>query len=474
MRPALAFFLLTVCIAAAREPNLIIIYADDQGWGDLSSYGNPYIRTPRIDRMAAEGIRFTDFYAQPFCGPSRAALMTGTYPPRNSMMFNHLPRAKTGIHANEVTLAELLKTRGYATMIVGKWHLGDAPPFLPTRHGFDKWFGLPYSNDMWPFHPKTEKHEHEDPRLTEIRKRAEMTGYQGQGDIYPRNWFPDLPLMRDNDVVELNPDQTELTKRYNQEALGFITANREKPFFLYLAHSMPHVPLHPSKEFAGRSLRGKYGDVIEEIDSGVGRLLDHVKSLGLDQNTLIVFTSDNGPWLHYGIDAGSAGPLRDGKGTLWEGGVRVPAVFRWPGKIPAGRVTSEIAANIDIYSTFAALAGAALPKDRTIDSLNLWPFLSGQAAKSPRESFFYYSGEVFYKAEDGRPKHSSKLEAVREKRWKLWLTTGALYDLQEDIGEKRDVAKFHPDIAARLRKMAEAFDASLQRNVRPLGELPAQ
>ncbi|MBL8219672.1 MAG: sulfatase-like hydrolase/transferase, partial [Bryobacterales bacterium] len=245
-----------------------------------------------------------------------------------------------------------------------------------------------------------------------------------------------------------------------------------KPFFLYLAHSMPHVPLHPSKEFAGRSLRGIYGDVIEEIDSGVGRLLDHVRSLGLDQDTLIVFTSDNGPWLHYGIDAGSAGPLRDGKGTLWEGGVRVPAVFRWPGKIPAGRVTSEIAANIDIYATFATLAGAALPKDRYIDSLNLWPFLSGQTAKSPREVFYYYSGEVFYKAEDGRPKHSSKLEAVREKRWKLWLTTGGLYDLQEDIGERRDVAKFHPAIAARLRKMAGSFDATLQKNVRPLGELP--
>lgn len=470
MKLFLALLLLQT-LEAARLPNFIIIYADDQGWGDLSSYGNPYIRTPHIDRMATEGVRFTDFYAQPFCGPSRAALMTGTYPPRNSMMFNHLPRAKTGIHPNEVTLAELLKPKGYRTMIVGKWHLGDAPPFLPTRHGFDKWFGLPYSNDMWPFHPKTVPHDHEDKRLTEGRKRAEMTGYQGQGETYPTDWFPDLPLMRDEAVIETNPDQAQLTKRYNAEALQFITDNRRQPFFLYLAHSMPHVPLHPSPEFAGHSLRGKYGDVIEEIDAGVGRLLDHVRKLGLERDTLVVFTSDNGPWLHYGVDAGSAGPLRNGKGTLWEGGVRVPAVFRWPGKIPAGRVSSEIAANLDIYATFAELAGVPLPSDRVVDGLSLWPLLNGKQTKSARDTFLYYSGEVFYKAADGRPRHSSKLEAIREGRWKFWLTTGALYDLQEDLGENRDMGKFHPDVIERLRRKAEAMDAAIQKNPRPLGEL---
>ncbi len=467
----LFLFFAALTWAQTQPPNFVIVYADDQGWGDLSSYGHPSIRTPRIDRMATEGIRFTDFYAQPFCGPSRAALLTGSYPPRNSLMFNHLPKAGTGIHPNEVTLAELLKTRGYATQIVGKWHLGDAPEFLPVKHGFDAWFGLPYSNDMWPFHPKIEPHHEEDPRLTQIRDRAKITGYQGEGQVYPRGWFPDLPLMRDNDVIELNPDLAQLTRRYNETALAFIEANREKPFFLYLAHSMPHVPLFPSPRFENRSLRGRYGDVVEEIDAGVGALLDKLKELGLDGNTLVVFTSDNGPWLHYGVDGGSAGPLRDGKGTLWEGGVRVPAVFRWPGRIPPGRVTSEIAANIDIFPTFGVLAGAAVASGRRIDGVNLWPLLGGASEKSGRDRFLYYEGEVFYKAEEGRPQNNPTLRAIREGRWKLWLDSGELYDLYADVGEKRSVAAGHAEVVRRMREAARAMDAELQAHVRPLGRV---
>ncbi|MEZ5356561.1 MAG: sulfatase-like hydrolase/transferase [Bryobacteraceae bacterium] len=438
--------------------------------GRSSSYGHPTIRTPRIDRIKPRRDPVHGLYAQPFCGPP-AALLTGSYPPRNSLMFNHLPKADTGIHADEITLAEILKTRGYATQIVGKWHLGDAPEFLPVRHGFDAWFGLPYSNDMWPFHPKIEPHAGEDPRLTAMRDRAKRTGYQGEGQVYPRNWFPDLPLMRDAEVIELNPDLAQLTRRYNETALAFIQANRQRPFFLYSAHSMPHVPLFPSPRFENTSLRGRYGDVVEEIDAGVGALLDRLQELGLASNTLVVFTSDNGPWLHYGIDGGSAGPLRDGKGTLWEGGVRVPAVFRWPGRIPSGRVTSEIAANIDIFPTFAGLAHASMPRDRRIDGVDLWPLLSGATAKSGRDSFLYYEGEVFYKANEGRPQNRPALRAIREGRWKLWLDTGELYDLYADVGEKRSVAAFHGDVVDRLRARARAMDSELQSHVRPLGRV---
>ena len=473
----------TLGIAQPSEPpNFIIILTDDQGYGDLGVYGSPYIRTPNIDRMAAEGIRFTDFYAQPFCGPSRAALVTGSYPPRNSLMFNHLPRARTGIHPNEITLAELLKTKGYATTIIGKWHLGDAPRFLPTRNGFDSYYGLPYSNDMWPFHPKVLRTGNDDPVKTAIRKRAEMTGYQGQGQTYSLDWFPSLPLIEDDEVIALNPDQSKLTHDYTGRALEFIEDNRERPFFLYLAHSMPHVPLFRGREFEGRSRRGLYGDVIEEIDSGVGRILSRLRELRLDTKTLVVFMSDNGPWMHYGIDGGSAGPLRGDKGSLWEGGVRVPAVMRWPGRIPPGRVTSEIAANLDLYPTLAHLAGVEVPKDRIIDGINLWPLLSGASAASGRESFYYFAGEVFYKSEEGAPKNDPKLQAVRSGRWKLYLeaanpedpvAAGTLYDLLSDASKRKDVASFHPDIAKRLRAMAEAFGKDLRKHIRPLGRLTA-
>ncbi len=472
---------LLVCFASAvaqETPNFILIMTDDQGYGDLGSYGSPHIRTPRIDRMAAEGIRFTDFYAQPFCGPSRAALMTGSYPPRNSLMFNHVPRAKTGIHADEVTIGELLQQAGYATAMFGKWHLGDAQEFLPVNNGFDQYLGLLYSNDMWPYHPKVKRTPHDGPVKREIRRRAEYTGYQGQGQIYPLDWFPDLPLVRNLDVIELNPDQTQLTRRYTEGALEFIESNRDRPFFLYLAHSMPHVPLFRSKEFVGVSQRGLYGDVIEELDASTGRILDKLQELGLDDNTLVVFTSDNGPWLHYGIDAGSAGPLRDGKGTVWEGGLRVPAIMRWPGKIPAGQVTSEIASNIDILPTFAALAGAELPSEHVIDGKDLWPLISVRDGKSPRKTFLYYEGQIFYRAEDGAPVNEPILRGIREGNWKLFLESPeedvdgpALYDLYADVGEVHNVADKHSDVVERLANLAHSSDRAIMSQVRPLGRV---
>ena len=315
-----AVFLAALPAAAQepRKPNFIVIFADDQGWGDLGIYGHPDIRTPHIDRMAREGIRFTSFYAAPFCGPSRAALMTGSYPPRASLAFNHGPKQTTGIHPGEITVAELLKTQGYATMMIGKWHLGDAPRFLPHRHGFDHWFGIPFSNDMWRYHPVMPIREPEDERMISARERADFTGFAGKGSYYDlekgRGFPHPLPLMDDDEVVEYDPDQRKLTTLYTQKALDFIESAQDGPFFLYLPHAMPHVPLFVANSRWGRSLRGRYGDVIEEIDWSVGRILDKLDRLGIAGDTLVVYTSDNGPWLEYGIDAGSAGPFKPGQG----------------------------------------------------------------------------------------------------------------------------------------------------------------
>ncbi len=455
-----------------RPPNIIVILADDQGYGDLGCYGSPYIRTPHIDRMAAEGVRCTDFYAQSLCGPSRAALLTGSYPARNSLNFNHLPRARTGIHPSERTIAELLKTRGYATQAIGKWHLGDAKEFLPTRNGFDHWFGLPYSNDMWPYHPKVTRSGPENAVSKVVRERAELTGFDGQGQHYPPDWFPPLPLMRDEAVVETHPDQSTLTARYTAEALRFIDANRHRPFFLYLAHAMPHVPLFPGKEFEGKSLRGRYGDVVEEIDHSTGQILARLKQLNLDENTLVVYTSDNGPWAPYGIDAGSAGPLKGAKGSVWEGGIRVPAIFRWPGRIPPGQVTSELAATLDFLPTFAAAAGIEPPADHTLDGHNLLPLLTGATRYSPRLYFYYFDTAIHYTPETGRPASNSNLLAVRSGRWKLHLNTGALYDLQSDIGETKDIAALNPKLVRDLRNTSAQFLADLRARIRPLGTLP--
>ena len=474
--PPLILLLASVAAAFAQtpeRPNFIVLFADDQGWGDLGVYGHPDIRTPHIDRMAREGMRFTSFYAAPFCGPSRAALMTGSYPPRLSLAFNHGPKAATGIHPGEITVAELLKEQGYATRMIGKWHLGDAPEFLPHRHGFDSWFGIPFSNDMWRYHPVMPIREPEDERMISARERAEMTGFAGKGHYYDLErgqGFPHpLPLMRDDEVVEVDSDQRALTTTYTELALEFIEENRSEPFFLYLPYAMPHVPLFVSNERWGRSLRGRYGDVIEEIDWSVGQVLGKLEELGIDRNTLVVYTSDNGPWLEYGIDAGSAGPFKLGKATTWEGGMRVPGIFWMPGSIPAGQVSSAVAANMDLMPTFAGLSGSDLPSDRVLDGRDLWPLLSGATDVSPHEYFYFFAGS--------RPGTPTRLQGLRKGRHKLRLRriangafeADALYDLLADAGEKFDIRERHPALVEELLAQAQTFVEDLEANTRPLG-----
>lgn len=470
----LALSLVALSATAApppSRPNVIVIFTDDHGYGDLGCQGSPNISTPHIDRMAAEGIRFTSFYAAPFCGPSRAQLMTGSYPPRAGHATNQGPGSRQGLHPDEVTVAELCQQAGYATMHIGKWHLGDAPRFLPTRQGFDRFFGIPFSNDMWRYHPKMRPQAEEDELMRATRKRAAYTGFAGQGSYYSKNGgFPnDLPLMRQEEVIERNPDQRRLTTRYTEEALRFIEANRAKPFFLYLAHAMPHVPIFVSEKFAGKSPRGLYGDVIMEIDWSTGEILKRLQALGLDERTLVVFTSDNGPWLGYGIDGGSAGPLRDGKGSLYEGGVRVPGIFRWPGRIPAGRRTDAIAGTHDLLPTIAGLVGTKVPADRVIDGRDLWPLLSGASERGPHEFFHYFGG--------GRA-GVINYRGIRDARWKLVLQADGgsvrgteLYDLGRDVGERFDRAKDHPDIAARLQQSARDFFSAFKQHIRPVGQI---
>ena len=463
--------------AGAQEkpstPNLIIILTDDQGYGDLGCYGSPNIRTPNLDRMADEGMRLTSFYVAPVCGPSRAQLMTGCYHTRVSHSHSENAGAKTGLHPDEITIAEELKPAGYVTKMVGKWHLGQEPEFLPTSQGFDLFFGIPYSNDMWPYHLRMPVKDHEDDLFQTLRKRGEYTGFARQGTYYAEGegFYDPLPLMRDAKAVELNPDQSQLTSRFTQEALGFIKENKDGPFFLYLAYSMPHVPLFPGEDWQGKSFRGRYGDAVEEIDACCGQIFQTLENLEIDDNTLVVFTSDNGPWLEYGIDGGSAGPLRGGKRSLYEGGLRVPGIFRWPGRIPAGTRSEVIASSMDLLPTFVALAGISVPNDRVIDGENLWPLLCGQAEKSPHE-FFHYFGL-------SRPGASPIYHAVRNERWKLFVEPdekggfkpAELYDLATDPSERFNRLSWYPEIAAKLQEQAEQFFAGVVKNRRPLGRV---
>ncbi|MCF8346618.1 MAG: sulfatase [Bacteroidales bacterium] len=453
--------------AETDKPNFIIIFTDDQGYGDLGCYGSPNIATPHIDKFAGEGMRFTSFYAAPYCGPSRAQLMTGSYPARTGHAQNTSPSSTNGLDPEEITIAEILKENGYATMCIGKWHLGHAPDYLPTNQGFDHFFGTPYSNDMWRYHPRMRPQENEDSLMQAIRKRAAYTGYHGEESYYPADGgFPnDLPLMVDERIIERNPDQRQLTTRYTESAIEFIQAKKDEPFFLFLAYNMPHVPLFVSGKFDGASPRGLYGDVMMEIDWSVGEILATLTALGLDDKTMVVFTSDNGPWLQYGIDGGSAGPLRAGKGTLYEGGVRVPALVRWPGKIPAGKISSAITGNHDLLPTLAELAGASIPSDRTIDGRSLWPLLSGENTKTPHD-FFHYMG--------GSPKGKVNYHGIRDERWKLMVNVNRegkvianeLYDLGADVGEKFNRIEDHPDIADKLKIEAQLFYNEISENIR--------
>ncbi len=473
---AVLFCLLTSFATAAeltsRPPNFIVIMTDDQGYGDLGVYGSPNIKTPNIDTMASEGLRFTSFYAAPFCGPSRAALMTGSYPPRNSLAFNHGPDAKTGMHPNEITIAEVLKQKNYATMHIGKWHLGDAPEFMPRQQGFDAFFGMPYSHDMWAFHPNIEPTEGESPQLTAARQHAmdaALTDYYSS--FWPKGTFSKpLPLIHNGKVLETDPDARLLTKRYTEQALRFIKNNHSQPFFLYLAHPMPHVPVFASEQFKGKSERGLYGDVVEEIDWSVGQILQQLKTLGIDDNTLVIFTSDNGPWLEYGFDGGSAGPLRAGKATVYEGGVRVPTIARWPKHIPANQRTSAIAANMDLLPTFARLADVAIPKDRVLDGRDIGHLLANPSkAQSPHKAFYYFSG----RRSEAEP---INLRAIRMGRWKLHLTGcqaglcgKELYDLNQDVSERHNRVDHQADIVSKLEFEANRFNNQLAKSVRPLG-----
>jgi len=440
--------------AAATPPNVIIVFTDDQGYGDVGVYGATEFRTPHLDRMAREGARFTDFYvAAPVCTPSRAALLTGSHPVRVGLGRRVLfPYSNTGLHTDEITLAELLKERGYTTGIVGKWHLGHHKKFLPMRQGFDSYFGIPYSNDMG-------------------------------GHWYARENFmaPPLPILRNEERIEQQPDQNLLTQRYTKEAVRFIETNKDKPFFLYVPHSMPHWPLAASSRFIGRSKLGIYGDAIEEIDWSVGEILQTLKDQGIDDRTLVIFTTDNGaslrPWQRRGYRPGSNGPLRGDKNTTWEGGMRVPAIMRWPGRIPAGLVQGELATAMDILPTVAKLAGTEAPQDRILDGKDIWPLMSGQkGAKTPHDAFYYYRDE--------------HLQAVRSGAWKLhvyrpdWGQSATqhkplLFNLDSDVGEKNDVAANYQDVVKRLQALAERAREDLGdaatgrrgRNLRPVGTL---
>jgi len=427
--------------ASDRVPNVVLILADDLGYGDVGCYGAEGIETPHLDRMAAEGMRFTDFHvAAAVCGASRAALLTGCYPQRVGILGAPGPSTRIGIHEREMLIPELLKPLGYASAIYGKWHLGHHPKFLPTRHGFDDYFGLPYSNDMWPKHPTAKN-------------------------------FPDLPLINGEKIVELNPDQSQLTTWYTERAVRFIEQHRDQPFFLYVPHNMPHVPLFVSDKFKGKSKQGLYGDVIMEIDWSVGQILETLKRLDLDGQTLVVFTSDNGPWLSYGNHAGSASHFREGKGTTWEGGQRVPCVMRWPGKIPAGQVCDEFCTTMDLLPTIARLTGAELPGHK-IDGHDIRPLIFGESdAKSPYDSFAYYwlqgldavrSGKWklhfphAYRSLTGEPGRDGRPAGYSQQRIGL-----ALYDLEADPGEQNNVFEQYPEVVERLKALAEQFRADL-------------
>ncbi len=438
--------LITVCLAmmggntscaesqaSTTRPNVIIILTDDQGYADVGCFGAKGIETPHLDRMARDGMRFSTFYvASSVCSPSRAALMTGCYPQRVGLPFVLDPESTVGISSREELLPQLLKRAGYATGMFGKWHLGDRPEFLPTRHGFDEYFGLPYSNDMWPYHP------------------------------LQRDFHPDLPLLEGERVVAYNPDQSKLITWYTERSVAFIEKHKDRPFFLYLAHNAPHVPLFVSDRYRGKSRRGVYGDVCMEIDWSVGEVLAALKRCRIDDHTLVLFFSDNGPWLSYGNHGGSSAPLRNGKTTSYEGGFRVPCIMRWPGHIPAGRTCQEMVTAMDILPTLASLTGAKAPAQK-IDGKNIWPLMAGQQdAKSPHEAFFYYNGW--------------QLEAVRAGQWKLMLPICfcavvepgkdgipgkqawtneplALYNLHDDAGETTDVSLEHPTVVERLLRL---------------------
>jgi len=433
IRSIIALFLFTIILFSCTEenskkqafskPNIIVLFPDDMGYGDISSNGHPSIQTPNIDKLALQGMKFTNFYSgSPACTASRYSLLTGKYPVRSGFDWVLYPKSERGIHPKEITLAEVLKEAGYATGMFGKWHLGSTKKeYLPLQNGFDTYIGLPYSNDM-----------------------------------HPPKW-PDLPLFNGNDTLELNPDQSKLTKLYTIEAIQFIKKNKENPFFVYLPYAMPHVPLFPGENFKGKSERGIYGDVIEEIDWSVGEIINALKNLELDKKTIVFFASDNGPWIIKGLDGGSSGLFRDGKGSTWEGGMRVPGIVYWPGQIKPA-ITTKIATVRDIYATAISLAGVEIPKDRVVDGYDLTSYLlhpENVEKKETDKPYFFYG-------------LSNQLFAVRKGKWKLHLKTHSqtgieyfneklplLFNVNMDPSENYDVSDKHPEIVAELTELLQ-------------------
>ncbi len=428
---------------AEKKPNIVVILCDDMGYGDLGCFGAKGWQTPHIDSIAKNGVKLTDFYvAQPVCSASRAALITGCYPNRIGIHGALFPHHEVGLNPSETTLAELCKSSGYATAMYGKWHLGYQKKFLPVNHGFDDYLGLPYSNDMWP-----------------------------HGPVHFSNAYPELPLIEDDEIVLRLRDQTDVTTWITERSVNFIEQHAKSPFFLYLAHPQPHVPLYISKKHRGTSAQGMYGDVMHEIDWSTGRILEALEKSGLTNDTLVIFTSDNGPWMVYGNHAGGVGPLRGTKGTCWDGGVRVPCVIQWPAKLKAGSIVSTPLMTIDLLPTIAKLIGAELPVKK-IDGRDAWPVLSGAQSEPIHEAYFFYYGK-------------NELQAMRMGKWKLqfphrWRdelvapgkdghpgkygsgTTGlALYDLSIDPGESKDLAASHPEVIAKMKSLADKKRAEL-------------
>ncbi len=429
----------------AAQPNVVIIFTDDLGYGDLGAYGHPTIRTPHLDRMAQEGMKFTQFYsAASVCTPSRAALLTGRLPIRSGMASDErrvlFPDSRYGIPAEEITLAEALKEQGYATAAVGKWHLGHLSPYLPTNNGFDSYYGIPYSNDM-----------------------DRVVGGEWRSIFWePKPEFWNVPLMRDEEIIERPTDQYTITRRYTEEAVKFIEENKSSPFFLCLAHSLPHTPLFTDEAFADVSRRGLYGDVIEEIDWSVGQVLDAIRDEGLAERTLVFFTSDNGPWLIFDTHGGSSGLLRGGKGMTWEGGMREPGIAWWPGTVPANSVQMEVTSTMDLYPTALAMAGGTLADDRIYDGKNLLPMLKGEDQTAVRDTYFYYRG--------------ARIFAVRKGPWKAhfktqWAYTAdneytehdppLLFHLDHDPSEKYDLSEKHPEVIAEIKAAVAAHQEAM-------------
>lgn len=429
-----------------RPPNFIIILADDMGYADLGCFGSTRNRTPHLDRLAAEGMKFTDFHVvSSACSASRAGLMTGCYPKRIGMPTVLNENHRIGLNPEEQTLAELLKKRGYATACIGKWHLGHQPEFLPTAHGFDSYYGLPYSNDM----DKSRPNNHF-PRDLDIAWKDRTHSFT--------NW--NVPLMRNAEIIERPANQNLLTSRYTDESIAFIDQHKEQPFFLYLAYSVPHVPLYVSDPFYDPDPKQAYRLAVEELDDSVGRILAAIQAAGLRENTYVLFLSDNGPWLTRRHHGGCALPLRDGKASVYEGGLRVPCILRAPGQTPPGTICSEMVTAMDVLPSFAEWAGAALP-ERKIDGRSIVPLMQGTpGARSPHQAFYYYDVH-------------SRITGVRTGCWKLLMQKNGpeLYDLQSDIGESNNLAIAHPERVTEMSRQMEEFDRELAASARPVGKI---